>query len=41
MEENKEFYVYVDYRLDTNLPFYVGKGKEGRVKLLKRNKKHQ
>ena len=41
-EDNaKEYYVYVDYRLDTNEPFYVGKGKEGRIRLLRRNKKHQ
>lgn len=35
------FYVYVDYRLDTNVPFYVGKGQDVRVKLVRRNIIHQ
>ena len=36
----KDFYVYVYYRLDTNEPFYVGKGKDNRWKKIggKRNK---
>lgn len=34
------FYVYVDFRLDTNVPCYVGVGNEGRVKWMRRNKKH-
>lgn len=38
---NDRFYVYVDYRLDTNLPFYVGKGQDLRVKLEKRNRYHE
>lgn len=25
--KNKEYYVYIYYRLDTNEPFYAGKGK--------------
>jgi hypothetical protein len=32
---------YVDYTLDTQEPFYVGKGREARVKNLTRNNKHQ
>lgn len=27
---NKDYYVYIYYRLDTNEPFYVGKGKGDR-----------
>ena len=31
---------YVDYALSTGEPVYVGKGREQRVKVLKRNNKH-
>ncbi len=34
------FFVYVDYRVDTHTPFYVGKGLAPRLKSLKRNQKH-
>lgn len=40
MENEKKFYVYVDYREDDGKPFYVGKGMEGRVKDLERNPLH-
>ena len=33
-----DYYVYIYWRLDTNEPFYVGKGKGRRWKRLKRNK---
>jgi len=36
-----KFYVYVDYKLDDNKPFYVGKGSIDRVQDLKRNNIHQ
>lgn len=36
----KHFYVYVDYRLDTNEPFYVGKGDEKRIATFERNIAH-
>lgn len=32
--------MYIDYRLDTDKPFYVGKGLEGRAKSIKRNQRH-
>lgn len=32
---------YIDFTLDTQEPFYVGKGREARVRILKRNNKHQ
>lgn len=37
---NNDFYVYVYYRLDTNEPFYVGKGRGDRWKRLNRENKH-
>ena len=37
MEDNI-YYVYRHIRLDTNTPFYVGKGKEGRANSKRRNK---
>jgi len=40
MENEQKFYVYVDYREDDGRPFYVGKGNEGRVQDLKRNRLH-
>jgi hypothetical protein len=40
MENEKKFFVYVDYREDDRKPFYVGKGTEGRVKDLQRNELH-
>ena len=30
MEIDNEYYVYIYWRLDTNEPFYVGKGKNNR-----------
>ena len=38
--ENREFYVYKHIRLDNNTGFYVGKGKENRIYVPKRNKHH-
>lgn len=35
---NNDYYVYIYWRLDTNEPFYVGKGKGRRWKRLNRNK---
>ena len=35
-----DYYVYIYYRLDTNEPFYVGKGKGDRWKIINRNNKH-
>ncbi len=32
---------YVDFTLDTQEPFYVGKGREARIRVLKRNHKHE
>jgi hypothetical protein len=32
---------YIDYTLDTQEPFCVGKGREARTKVLKRNHKHE
>lgn len=43
MKTREEFYTYIDYRLDTGEPFYVGKGLMGRVRdkrLDRRNKIH-
>lgn len=34
----KDFYVYIDYRLTDNQPFYVGKGRKDRYKTGKKNK---
>ena len=34
------YYVYIYYRLDTNEPFYVGKGKDDRWKVIKRENTH-
>lgn len=34
------WFVYVDYRLDTNLPFYVGMGNKNRINNMKRNLYH-
>ena len=36
----KDFYVYVYYRLDTNEPFYVGKGRKHRWKALNKRSSH-
>lgn len=38
--ENKNFYVYAHYRLDTMEPFYIGKGRNGRKDTLGRNPIH-
>lgn len=32
-------FIYIDYRLDTNEPFYVGKGTKFRIKRMKRNER--
>jgi hypothetical protein len=40
MENEKKFYVYVDFRGDDGKPFYVGKGAEKRIKNLHRNPLH-
>lgn len=37
--QSKIFYVYVDYRLDTEKPFYVGKGIKSRAASFKRRNK--
>ena len=37
-EESREFYVYKHIRKDNNTCFYVGKGKDRRIKVPKRNK---
>ena len=38
--EDRSFYVYAHYRLDTMEPFYIGKGKDGRKDVLSRNTIH-
>ena len=38
--EDRSFYVYAHYRLDTFEPFYIGKGKGGRKDKLSRNTIH-
>ena len=38
--EDRSFYVYAHYRLDTMEPFYIGKGKNGRKNILSRNSLH-
>ena len=38
--EDRSFYVYAHYRLDTMEPFYIGKGKDGRKDILSRNPIH-
>ena len=38
--EDRSFYVYAHYRLDTMEPFYIGKGKDGRKDVLSRNPIH-
>ena len=38
--EDRSFYVYAHYRLDTMEPFYIGKGKEERANKLNRNSLH-
>ena len=38
--EDRSFYVYAHYRLDTMEPFYIGKGREGRANKLNRNSLH-
>ena len=38
--EDRSFYVYAHYRLDTMEPFYIGKGKDGRKDKLSRNTIH-
>ena len=38
--EDRSFYVYAHYRLDTMEPFYIGKGKDGRKDILSRNTIH-
>lgn len=35
-----DYYVYIYWRLDTNEPFYVGKGKDKRWKDLRKRCKH-
>ena len=38
--EDRSFYVYAHYRLDTMEPFYIGKGKNGRANKIERNDFH-
>ena len=38
--EDRSFYVYAHYRLDTMEPFYIGKGRNGRKDILGRNSIH-
>ena len=38
--EDRNFYVYAHYRLDTMEPFYIGKGKDERKDILSRNHIH-
>ena len=38
--EDRNFYVYAHYRLDTMEPFYIGKGKDERKDILSRNPIH-
>ena|SRR3990167_7158860 len=40
MKKTKKTYVYIDTRLDTFVPFYVGIGSHGRTQIDKRNKRH-
>lgn len=40
-KKSEPYFVYIDFRNDTLLPFYVGKGKNARIKNIKRNKYHQ
>lgn len=36
----RDYYIYIYYRLDTNEPFYIGKGRKGRWKRLNRENTH-
>ena len=39
-DESRVYYVYKHVRLDNNTCFYIGKGKEGRLNVPKRNDFH-
>ena len=40
MKEKRNYYTYIYYRLDTNEPFYIGKGHDNRWKVLNKRNNH-